>query len=302
MPLSPIVLFTYNRLQNTQETVSCLLANPEAADSDFIVYSDAPKDVKAADSVMQVREYLRTITGFRSVTVVEREQNYGLVRNITTGVTETVNRYGRVIVLEDDLSVSPYFLRYMNEGLDRLAEREDIISIHGYMYPHKQPLPEAFLIKGADCWGWATWKRGWDLFDSDASRLYRNLVARQLENEFDFNGSYPYTRMLKEQAEGTAGSWAICWYASTFLAGKYTVYPGTSLVRINSLSKGGEHSGSARILKKFMTPVRQTPVDWNLAEMDKECLAGRQSIEHFFRSLPSLMRRIRHKLIGMINN
>ena len=292
MPLSPIVLFTYNRLQNTRETVSCLLANPEAADSDFIVYSDAPKNERAAGSVMQVREYLRTITGFRSVTVVEREKNYGLVRNITTGVTETVNRYGRVIVLEDDHSVSPYFLRYMNEGLDRLAERDDIISIHGYMYPHKQPLPEAFLVKGADCWGWATWKRAWALFDSDASRLYRDLVAQQRENEFDFNGSYPYTRMLKEQAEGTAGSWAICWYASAFLLNKYTVYPNESLVSINSLCDEGVHNSSSRGMRKFRVHVKNEPIDWEKASLLEESQEARAAFERFFRSLSSLRKRM----------
>ena len=301
MSFSPIVLFTYNRLKNTQETVSCLLANREAAASDLIVYSDAPKQAQAADAVRQVREYLRTVTGFRSVTLVERTQNYGLVKNITEGVTETVNRYGRVIVLEDDHSVSPCFLQYMNEGLDRLADREEIASIHGYMYPHRQTLPEAFLVKGADCWGWATWKRAWDLFDSDAARLSREIVRRGLQAEFDFGGTYPFLRMLQEQAEGKAGSWAVCWYASAFLAGKYTVYPGESLVRVNSLAEGGEHGGTARFLKKYLAPVRQQPIDWALAETDGESLAGRQAIERFFRSLRSPLQRVRGRMAGLFN-
>lgn len=289
---APIVLFTYNRLKNTRETVDCLLANEEAAASDLIVYSDAPKSEAAAGSVAQLRDYLRTVSGFRSVRIVEREENYGLVRNIVSGVTETVNRCGRVIVLEDDHSVSPYFLRYMNEGLDLLADRQDIACIHGYVYPHKEKLPEAFLIKGADCWGWGTWKRAWDVFNPDAAGLYREIVRQGRQREFEFNGSYPYMKMLKNQMEGTAGSWAICWYASAFLSNLYTVYPDVAMVRLNSLDDGGEHSSASRGMRKFSVSPSQLPLDWGKASLLEESPAGRKAFERFFWSLKSWRERL----------
>lgn len=291
MVLAPIVLFTYSRLKNTRETVSCLLENREAADSDLIVYSDAPKNEKAVEAVKAVRAYLHSVTGFKSVTVVERPENQGLVRNIVSGVTETVNQYGRVIVLEDDHSVSPYFLQYMNEGLERLKDRDDIASIHGYMYPHRKRLPEVFLVKGADCWGWATWKRAWDLFDMDAARLVQSIEHQGRQREFDFEGSYPYMQMLRDQAEGTAGSWAICWYASAFLQDKYTVYPNESLVRINSLEDEGIHNRPSPRMLQYVVRVKETPVDWSCGEIEQESQAARREFERFFRSLKSRTRR-----------
>lgn len=289
--LAPIVLFTYNRLKNTRETVSCLLANPEAGASDLIVYSDAPKNEKATESVMAVRDYLHAVTGFKSVTLVEREVNYGLVRNITSGVTEVIGRYGRVIVLEDDHSVSPYFLKYMNEGLERFAGREDIACIHGYVYPHKDPLPEAFLVKGADCWGWATWERAWKIFDMDAARMYNEIVRQGRGREFDFNGSYPYMKMLKDQAAGTKNSWAICWYASAFLQDMYTVYPDRPMVRLNGLSDGGEHDVVSPYMLKFEVETSTRPVDWAAGQTDAESQAGRRAFEQFFLSLKSWKQR-----------
>lgn len=300
--LAPIVLFTYNRLKNTRETVSCLLANSEAGASDLIVYSDAPKNEKAAESVQAVRDYLHTVTGFKSVTLVEREGNYGLVRNISSGVTEVIGRYGRVIVLEDDHSVSPYFLKYMNEGLERFAGREDIACIHGYVYPHKDPLPEAFLVKGADCWGWATWERAWKIFDMDAARMYNEIVRQGRGREFDFNGSYPYMKMLKDQAAGTKNSWAICWYASAFLQDMYTVYPGESLVNVNSLSDGGEHDVPSKELMRFSVDLKKTPVDWAQAETETESPAGRKAFERFFRSQMSVKQRIIAFIKHMLSN
>lgn len=290
--LSPVVLFTYSRLRNTRETVSCLLANREAAATDLIVYSDAPRNGQAAADVAAVRAYLHGVTGFKSVRIVERETNYGLVRNITAGVTETVGRYGRVIVLEDDHSVSPFFLQYMNEGLERLKDRTDIACIHGYVYPHKEQLPDAFLIKGADCWGWATWKRAWDLFDSDAGRLYQEIVRQGRQREFDFNGSYPYMRMLKDQAEGKARSWAVCWYASAFLQDKYTVYPDKPHVRLNGLSDAGEHTAPDAGQLRFAVTLADAPLDWEAASLEAESPRGRKAFERFFWSLKSRRERL----------
>ena len=291
--LAPIVLFTYNRLKNTRETVACLRSCPEAADSDLIVFSDAPKDGRAAASVGEVRRFLHAIEGFRTVTVVERPENYGLFRNITEGVTQVVGKYGRVIVMEDDHSVSRFFLQYMNEGLDLLADREDIVSLHGYVYPHREPLPEAFLIKGADCWGWATWKRGWDLFNPDAASLLSAIKGQGRQQEFDFGGTYPYLHMLEEQAAGRANSWAICWYASAFLQDKYTVYPGESLVRINSLTDSGEHSTPSAFLQAFAVPERLVPLDWTKASLEAESAEGRRAFTLFFKSLRSWKSRLR---------
>lgn len=290
---APVVLFTYNRLKNTTETVSCLLLNQEAKDTDLIVYSDAPKKPEAAESVQEVRQYLHSLQGFKSVKIIERGENYGLAKNIVTGVTSALEDYDRVIVLEDDFSVSPFFLQYMNEGLERYKDRDDIASIHGYVYPHKNTLPEAFLIKGADCWSWATWRRAWRLFNGDAASLYNEIVKRKLQKEFDFNNTYPYMNMLKNQAKGTANSWAVCWYASTFLNNMYTLYPNQSMSKINSLEDTSTHSTKpSATLLKYSVGVKQNPINWNLVSDQSECVQGRREFESFFISLKSRKRRI----------
>lgn len=292
--LAPVVMFTYCRLANTKETVEHLLTNDEAKNTDLIIYSDAPKNEKAIEGVTRTREYIHSIKGFRSISIIEREKNMGLANSIVDGVTSTVNKYGKVIVLEDDLSVSPFFLKYMNEGLDRYEERDDIVSIHGYIYPVKQDLPEAFLIKGADCWGWATWKRAWELFCFDAKTLYYQIKESKREKEFDFNYTYPYMDMLKRQIEGQANSWAVCWYASAFLNNKYTLYPGKSLVQLNDVVGVGSTHGSTPVV--FLAEEKKTPINWDLVKVEGECKEGRKAIETFFKSI----RKPRYFIITLI--
>lgn len=240
---APIVLFTYSRLNHLRETVKALRENREAPDSDLIVYSDGWKTERDRLLVEEVRGYVREIDGFRSVKIKEREKNYGLATNIISGVTEMIDRHGRVIVLEDDLVTSPWFLSYMNKGLQVYETVDRVISIHGYCYPTDHHLPPTYFIKGADCLGWATWKRGWDLFEQDGRKLIKEIEARKLIREFDFGDSYPYAQMLRDQTEGRNSSWAVRWYASAFLRDKLTLYPGRTLVSHIGYD-GGTHATS----------------------------------------------------------
>lgn len=287
--IAPICLFVYNRLDHTSNTVNSLKQNLLAQNSNLIIFSDASKSEKQADQVREVRRYIHQITGFKSITIIERERNYGLAKSIIDGVTAVVNKYGRIIVLEDDIVTSPYFLTYMNEALDKYADDDRIISIHGYVYPTKEKLPETFFIRGADCWGWSTWKRGWDLFNSDGKILLAELKNKRLIKEFDFNGAYPFSKMLKNQIKCKNDSWAVRWYASAFLAEKMTLYPGKSLVHNIGNDNSGTHCGNHNLMDADLT---FTPINCHdvPVEHSKE---GYQAFELFLKKVnPSALMKV----------
>lgn len=276
---SPIVLFVYNRFWHTQQTIDALKNNELAKQSDFIIYSDAAKNEQTATKVQEVRDYIKTIQGFNSVKIIEREKNWGLANSIIDGVTTVVNQYGRVIVMEDDLVTSPYFLRYMNEALEKFSQDDRIISIHGYVYPVKKSLPEAFFLPGADCWGWATWKRGWDIFNPDGEYLLQQLKEKHLINNFDYNGSLKYSKMLEDQIKGKNDSWAVRWYASAFLVDKLTLYPGRSLVHNIGNDDSGTHCAN-----NTLYDVRMSTTAINLSNINVESYhSGRKAFEAFFK-------------------
>ena len=241
MSLAPIVLFTYNRPWHTRQTVEALRKNFLAAESELFIFSDGPRNEEARGRVDEVRQYLKTIAGFKRIQIREGKENRGLAKSIIAGVTEIVKEYGRVIVLEDDLETSPYFLKYMNEGLDLYEQDHRVISVLGHVFPVKASLPETFFIRGASCWGWATWTRGWDLFEENGEVLLKRLMNQRLTRDFDRNGAYPYIDMLKAQIAGKNQSWAVRWHASAFLNNKLTLYPGRSLVCNIGNDGSGQH-------------------------------------------------------------
>lgn len=291
MRLAPIVLFTYNRPVHTRQTIDALLKNEYASESDLIIFSDAPKNCIAEDGVRQTRAYLRGITGFRSIKLIERAENMGLAANIIDGVTQVVNEYGRIIVLEDDLLTSPYFLKYMNEALTMYEHADEVISVHGYVYPVKKLLPENFFLIHTDSLGWGTWKDKWVYFNPNGEELLRQLTQKKLLRQFNFDGSYDFVKMLKRQIKGENNSWAIRWYASAFLNNKLSLYPGRSLIFHNGSDGSGTNYGGDSALDVELSdcPILLNPLAFH------EDSKAKQAFIHYFR-YTVLWHKIRYRI------
>ena len=280
--LAPIVLFVYNRPWHTQQTVEALQKNKLASESELFIYSDEAKNDDARVSVDEVRKYIDNITGFKKITVIKRDKNWGLANSIIDGVTKIVNEYGRIIVLEDDLVTSPYFLKFMNEGLTMYENEDKVASIHGYIYPIDN-LPNTFFIKGADCWGWATWKRAWDVFEPNGQKILDELKSRGLEKGADFNNSYGLTQMLKDQIKGKNNSWAVRWYMSAFLKDMLTLYPGKSYVQNIGNDDRGTHCCVSDIFRVELCTSNNS----NRLEL-VENSDSRKKMEIFFNSISGI--------------
>ncbi len=294
---APIALFAYNREAHLRKTIEALRENAEAPSSPLHIFSDAPKHSSDRLAVEAVRAYIKTIVGFSSVRVTERTENYGLARSIIDGVTQVCSSYGRIIVLEDDMVVSKYFLRYMNEALNAYEHDDRVVSIHAYAYPIAGHLPDTMFLNAAHCWGWATWVRGWSLFEADGRRLLSELRRRNLTKQFDFDGTFPYTKMLQDQIKGRNDSWAIRWYASTFLQDKLTLYPGRSLLYNTGMDGSGTHSSAT---DRYFTKVADHPIlVADIAVVENVVLKKAMSA-YFARTHPSLPVRVAGRLLRKI--
>ena len=285
MSLAPLALFVYNRPKHAQQAVDALRNNHLAGESELFIFSDGPKDKGAVEAVLKVRDYIKTINGFRKVTLIERENNLGLSQSIITGVSELIVRFGKVIVLEDDIVTSPYFLQFMNDALLFYQDEGRVISVCAYMYPLSRKYADTLFLRVADCWGWATWKRGWDLFSPDVRGSYNDLRSKGLFRKFNLDGAFNYVRMLKKQMSGKDHSWAILWYASAFLNEKLSLYPGQSLVVNTGFDGSGRHGG---VVDYFKTEPLHGPVTINRIPVLED--------EHVIREIEFYLKRQRFNI------
>jgi len=239
-----ILVFAYNRPSHIEQTLNALLQNHGIEQLPVTIIIDGPKRPEDEPLIKQVAACTQRYQAqFKQCQIIQREYNFGLAKNIITGVTDVLKRHESVIVLEDDIITSPGFIEYMQQGLAVYHNEPQVASIHGYCFPVKASLPETFFLKGADCWGWATWRSAWETFEQDGQKLLDQIDQRGCQTEFNFNGTYDYYKMLQDQVAGKNDSWAVRWYASCFLNNMVTLYPGKSLVQNIGLDNSGTHCG-----------------------------------------------------------
>lgn len=236
-----IAYFAFNRPEHAARSLRALAANPEAAASTLHAFVDGPRNTEERERVQAVRDIARAANGFADVQVHAAEANQGLFTAITGGVDQVLRDHDRVIVVEDDVEVSADFLSYMNAALDRYCDDPRVGSIHGYA-PPLVGLPDYFFLAGADCWGWATWADRWALFERDPHVLLRMLEDRGLSRTFTATHGAQSLLQLAYRARDRNQSWATLWHASLFLAGRYTLHPGTSYVHNTGNDQSGAHA------------------------------------------------------------
>ena len=266
--LAPIILFVYNRPEHTKKTIEALQKNHLAAESDLFIFADGARTHPPAPSLYQIEggqekvslfgkegdlegvasvgSYIKTITGFKSITITESPTNKGLANSVIAGVTEIIEKYGAVIVLEDDLITSPYFLTYMNDALKLFENRNDIFSISGYTYPENvMKIPEtyredAYLSLRFGSWGWGTWKNRWKQVDWELKDFNKFRKNRAMKKEFG-RGGEDRSYMLISQIRGAIDSWAIRFDYAHFKNRCYNLRPTKTLVKNIGFDGSGIH-------------------------------------------------------------
>ncbi|MCI5150408.1 MAG: sugar transferase, partial [Candidatus Electrothrix sp. MAN1_4] len=270
--------------------------NQLANESEMFIYSDAPKD--DAIVVQEVQNYIRTIDGFKKVIIIERETHQGLADNIIDGVTKIVNKYGRVIVLEDDLVTSPFFLRFMNDALDFYQNEEKVMHISGYTSPiSTDKLPETVFTRVTGCWGWATWAEKWQYFERNISYL-DSKFTRKMKCQFNRMSGNFFWRQIEQNKSGKINTWFIFWYASVFLKGGLCLCPRDSMVQNIGFDGSGVHCG---VRTNYLSqPLADKPVEFFETNL-QESMEFFQREKIFRKSQkPSLLKRIINKLLKMI--
>jgi len=274
----PVAIFAYQRPIHLRRCWQSLRQNPEASKTRLYIFVDGAKGQEDMKKRNEVIQETRCIQGFFNVEIMVREKNLGLSGSVLEAVAGVLGNEPAAIFVEDDLEVSPFFLKYMNEATAIYQDHPAVASVHGYVYPSQEALPETFFMRGADCWGWATWRSAWKMFEPDGAKLLAQLRARSLEKEFDLGGVGPFSHMLQQQIQGKNDSWAIRWHASAFLAGLNTLYPGRSLVNNTGLDSSGTHCGTSQNYNSQLSqrPIRVEPIPVVESEI------GRKAFEEFF--------------------
>jgi hypothetical protein len=239
---APVAIFAYRRPDHLRDTLETLMACDGFERCQVIVHCDGPRSEAEREAVEATRELARSMLGERARYHFS-EHNKGLSNSIIGGVNAALEEFDRVIVVEDDLELSPGFLTYMNAALERYADEENVYQVSGYMLecPEINRTSSALFLPFAISWGWATWRRAWQHFEPEAPGWERLCRVRSLRYKFNVDGNYGYSNMLVRQMAGLVDSWAVRWNWSVFTRGGLVLFPPMSLVRNTGFDGSGSH-------------------------------------------------------------
>ncbi len=239
---TPIAIFAYKRPKHFNALMESLAKCDGLENCELFFYFDGLKKEEDSARVEETRRIGKSWVQRLAGKAIFRDENLGLTRSVTQGVSELCESFGRVIVFEDDLLCSPHVLSFLRAGLAQYETDERISQVSGYMYPIRTPGQEnGVFLRYISCWGWAVWQRSWKLYQSAAPGAREALASPEFRNEFDLGGSYPYSNMLQAALDGTTESWGILWQWAVYQSGGLVLYPRDSLVWNSGFDGSGSH-------------------------------------------------------------
>jgi Glycosyl transferase family 2 len=241
---SPIVLFCYKRLGSVKQTLDSLKKNKLAPESLLHIFSDGAKGPEDEGPVAEVREWLRAVDGFKEIRITESPVNKGLANSVIAGVSQVINEYGSVIVVEDDLVLAPHFLAYMNAALRKYEQVPAVHSISGFIFdigPQPDFPYDVFFTRRLCSWGWGLWKDRWNAIDWEVKDFPAFSLSASEKRAFNHIGS-DLVSMLDKQMMGKIDSWAIRCIFHQFRNHSYTAYPLKSMVLNKGFGEGATHT------------------------------------------------------------
>ena len=244
---APIAIFAFNRPHHLANCLQSLERCVGLENSEGTIFIDGARNDQEALVVSSTVGVALKFASKYNFRVEARQENFGLAKSVISGIDEMFSLSPKLIVIEDDLILAKGFLDFMNKGLSRYENNSAIASISGYQYPIEKELHTSVFLKGADCWGWATWKDRWEQTSFSGRELLDQISTKKLANEFNLEGSNNYVDLLEKQILGEINSWAILWHASMFLQNRLSLYPPYSLVSNEGGDGLGTHFGNNQL-------------------------------------------------------
>lgn len=287
---APVVLFVYNRPFHTEQTLNALASNIEAVDSELYIFCDGVKigaSIEDVNNINLVKKIVRNENRFKKVNLIIREYNIGLANSILNGVTEVVNKCGKIIVLEDDIVVTKDFLYYMNKSLHIFKNNKNVFHINGFNNESNLQflLNDYYFLNFMSCWGWATWRDRWSQLNLDFNYFYdKLLIDEKAMSRFNYGKTLSFDNQLEANIKGEIKTWAILWYATVNFNKGLCLTPKYSLVNNIGMDGSGVHC-SENVFYNNVYEKTNAPLKDSLIQKIKyrELLRHRVHLKLFFK-------------------
>lgn len=288
MNLAPIILFCYNRPNHLKQTLEALAKNDLADQSVLYIFCDGAKQdstTEQQEKIAKTRAVAKSKNWCKEIHIIEQDKNKGLANSIINGVSEIINQYGKIIVLEDDIVTETGFLKYMNEALNFYENKKRVFHISGFNNetPYQNILPKYYFLHFMSCWGWATWSDRWNQLDKNFKNHLNNVLnSTEYYNKFNYDGVIKFHEQLEANINNKIKTWAILWYSTIMNNNGLCLTPKYSFIQNIGMDGTGENCGTNTQYKKIYSKVsvksnKKFPLNFNESQL------GRTHLKLFYK-------------------
>lgn len=241
------VVYGYKRYDHLKSTLESLACNHSVEKHSVFVVIDGHKEAESDfDSIQKIHDMLKHREKYKIKEIIFREKNYGIDQSIIRGLSTFINDYEYVVTIEDDLTLSKFFVEYMFSAINKYRNYEQVMTISGYMWPSYLidiNLPSTFFLKYSHYWGWAIGRNSYKLYSDNADQLMNDIKSRNLEDKFNSYSIYERDSMEILELYRTREMlvWDIALSASTLINDRLCLYPKMSFVRNIGFDNTGTH-------------------------------------------------------------
>jgi glycosyltransferase involved in cell wall biosynthesis len=249
-----IGVFCYNRVTKLKRCIEALKKNPECSTMDIIFFSDGYKKESDKENIQEVRNYIDSLTGFKSVIKHYREKNLSTGPNFRAGLTFLSENYERFIIVEDDLIVSPNYIKYLTDALEFYKADKTVFCVTAYVFPIKaENYPYDTIVYKRFCsYGWAGWADRFENVIWDDEELRQLMKTSPGFNKRLNAEGHDLVRMLVKQINGKISTWDIQMQTHVAENRLKVIYP--TLSKVSNIGFDEESTNTSGI-NYLITPV-----------------------------------------------
>ena len=183
MSQDPLLLIAFNRPDQLKMVIDRLRRTQP---SQIYVAVDGPRSDKPNDGalVQHSRDLVQEIDWPAEIHTLFQERNLGCGLGVSTAISWFFENEERGIILEDDVLPQDSFFPFCSELLDRYEDDDRVLAISGcnFVPPEHQESPHLpyRFSRVPHIWGWATWRRSWQLHSLDMRDWQHRMPSREL--------------------------------------------------------------------------------------------------------------------------
>ena len=266
---TPVVLLIFNRPDTTAKVLAEIA---KAKPAKLFVVADGPRPHHPTDSEMcaATRAIINRVDWECKVVLNYSDVNLGCQKRVSSGLDWVFEQTEEAIILEDDCIPDPSFFRFCTDLLDCYRDDERILMISGnnFQFGYRRTEYSYYYSKCFHIWGWATWRRAWQLYDGEMSNwelIKSGNWLRDILQQSPRIENY-WANVFESVYQGKINSWAYRWLLTCWLQNGTCILPSINLVSNIGFGSNSTHTNSAGSLlanipaKTIDFPLRHPPI------------------------------------------